>query len=175
MTESEGSAFRRTCAWCSEPTPAGATTCPACGAAVAQRSTIGELVIPGVTAVDPALKALDGQPLRIPGPSPTQGLAGGVVLAAAAGGPLAVAALGGLAAVAAVEYLGANRGGPSAPVELDKVGKPSEAVLRALGRLDAEGDSAPEQPGSGAGSPADGPQQAGSAVERGSAGSGSTA
>ena len=69
---------------------------------------MAELVIPGVTAVDPALSHVAGRPLHLPGPSPTQGIAGGAIMAAAAGGPAGLAALGGLAAMAAVEYLGAG-------------------------------------------------------------------
>ena len=102
-------------------------------------------MIPGVTTVDPALTAYAAQPLRIPGSSPSQGLAGGtVVAAAAAGGPLALAAFAGLAAVAATEYLGASHGAPGSQVELKDVGRPSEAVLQALERLERE---AAEPPG----------------------------
>lgn len=125
------------CPWCDASAPAGATECPACGAALAQRTSIGDLVIPGVTNVDPALKAYAAQPLHIPKNSPSQSTAGAAVAAAAAGGPIGLAALGGLAAVAAAEYLGAKRGGPAAPGP-GELGRPSEAVLKALGRLDSE-------------------------------------
>lgn len=153
MTERDGASFRRECAWCSEPAPADAKQCPSCGAALAQRSSIGGLVIPGVTSVDPALKAFADQPLHIPKASPSQGVAGGAVLAAAAGGPIGLAALGGLAAIAAAEYIGANRGGGSTPQDLAAVGTPSGAVLQALERLERQGqdpeagDPAPRQSG----------------------------
>ncbi len=39
----------RRCAWCEATAPADATTCPACGAALAQRDDLGGLTIPGVT------------------------------------------------------------------------------------------------------------------------------
>ncbi len=139
MAEDTEPASGRPCPWCSAPASAEATHCPACGAALAQRTTIGDLVIPGVTTVDPALQAYARQPLRIPGSSRSQGIAGGaVVAAAAAGGPLGLAALGGLAAVAAAEYLGAGRGTPGASIDAIGVGRPSEAVLQAVKRLDEE-------------------------------------
>jgi len=129
----------RACPWCSAQASPGAARCPACGAALAQRESIGDLVIPGVTTVDPGLQAYAAQPLRIPGSSPSQGIAGGAVVAAAAvGGPLGLVALGGLAAVAASEYRGASRGSPGGAVEEEDVGRPSEAVLQALKRLDDE-------------------------------------
>ena len=75
---------------------------------------MADLVIPGVTAVDPALSHVAGRPLHLPGPSPTQGFwRGGAIMAAAAGGPAGLAALGGLAAMAAVEYLGGAHNGRS--------------------------------------------------------------
>ena len=137
----------RTCPWCAAPAPETATQCPACGAALAQRESIGGLVIPGVTTVDPALAAIDGRPMRLPGNSPTQGMAGGVAMAAAVGGPVALAAIGGLAAVAAAEYLGAGRGSSGGPAQLADVGRPSEVALRALENLESQetGTSPSEQ------------------------------
>jgi len=139
VAEETEPASGRPCPWCSALASPEATQCPACGAALAQRESIGDLVIPGVTTVDPALQAYASQPLRIPGSSRSQGIAGGaVVAAAAAGGPLGLVALGGLAAVAASEYLGAGRGMSGAAVDGTDVGRPSEAVLQALKRLDHE-------------------------------------
>ncbi|HSL97319.1 MAG TPA: hypothetical protein VK831_01985, partial [Candidatus Deferrimicrobiaceae bacterium] len=63
-------------------------------------------------------------------PSPSQGLASGMIVAAAAGGPVGLAALGGIAAVAAAEYAAASRGPDGRPVDL-------EAVLEALRRDEA--------------------------------------
>jgi hypothetical protein len=82
--------------------------CPACGAALAQRDDLGGVLIAGVTGVDPGLKAYADQPMRIKGPSPTQGLATGIVPAVALGGPAGLAIIGGIAAVAATEYLSAK-------------------------------------------------------------------
>jgi RNA polymerase subunit RPABC4/transcription elongation factor Spt4 len=126
----------RTCSWCSAAAPESATQCPSCGAALAQRESIGELVIPGVTTVDPALQAIDGQPIHLRGPSPTQGMASGMMAAAVLPGPLAIAAIGGLAAVGAAEYLGAGRHAGERP-PIGDIGQPSEVTLRALERLEA--------------------------------------
>ena len=130
----------RRCEWCGARATEDATHCAACGASLAQRETIGDLVIPGVTHVDPALEQYAADPLRIPGPSRSQYLAGPAVGAAVvAGGPAAVVGLGGLAAVAAIEYLGAGRGGSKQP-DPDKVGQPSEAVLQMVEKLEAESE-----------------------------------
>lgn len=127
----------RTCPWCSAMAAADATTCPACGAALAQRDSLGDVAISGLTAIDPALAAVDGRPMRLAGPSPSQGMASGAVAAAMIGGPVGAVALGGMAAVVAAEYLGARRPGMGGPEDLDAVGRPSELALAAASRLDA--------------------------------------
>jgi hypothetical protein len=127
------------CPWCATPTAEGATRCTTCGAALAQRESIGDLVIPGLTAVDPALKDLEGRPLHLRGPSPSQGVASGLIVAAAAGGPVGLAIIGGVGAIAATEYLGA--GGNDGKGH-EHVGEASEAVLQAIARLD-RGESLP--------------------------------
>jgi hypothetical protein len=124
-----------TCPWCATPAAAGATKCSNCGAALAQRETIGDLVIPGLTAVDPALQDFADRPLHLSGPSPTHGVASGVVAAAAMGGPMGIAILGGVAAVGAAEYLGAGKVGPDG-VPVDQVGQASGAVLEAIEKLE---------------------------------------
>jgi hypothetical protein len=121
------------CPWCATPAASGATRCATCGAALAQRESIGDLVIPGLTAVDPALKDLDGRPLHLRGPSPSQGVASGIIVAAAAGGPIGLAILGGVGAIAATEFLGA--GGKDGKGH-EHVGETSEAVLQAIQRLE---------------------------------------
>lgn len=136
----------RECPWCSAPAADDATTCGACGAALAQRESIGDLQIPGVTSVDPALEDFDKRPLQLRGPSPSHGVASGAIVAAAAGGPLGLAALGGIAAVAAAEYAGASRGPDGEPVDLETVGRPSEAVLEALRRAEADAAIEPTPP-----------------------------
>jgi hypothetical protein len=126
------------CPWCSAAAPVGASSCPDCGAALAQRESIAGLQITGVTSVDPALLDADGRPMHIPKSSPTQGMAGGVMLAALAGGPVGLAAIGGLAVVGAAEYALSGRGGRDGAPSLDDLGRPSEAALRAIERLSAE-------------------------------------
>jgi hypothetical protein len=123
------------CPWCAAPAAAEADRCAACGAALAQRETIGELMIPGLTSVDPALQDFDKRPLHITGPSPSQGLAPALIVGAVAGGPAGIAAIGGVAALAAVEYLGAGRGSAGS-IKLEDVGRPSDVVLQALGRVE---------------------------------------
>jgi hypothetical protein len=128
----------RTCPWCSAAAPDSATTCPACGAALAQRESIAGLVIPGLTSIDPALQAIDGQPIHLRGPSPTQGMASGAMVAAVVGGPVGLAIVGSLAAGAAVEYLGTRRDRVGVPENLDDLGRPSPTALQALERLERE-------------------------------------
>src|SRR5262245_39228662 len=73
--------------------------------------------------------------MQLRGPSPSHGVASGVVAAAAAGGPLGLVVIGGVAAVAAAEYLGAGTdGSPGTPAE--EVGKVSDAALQAIEKLD---------------------------------------
>lgn len=130
----------RTCAWCSASAPSTATLCPACGAALAQRESLGGVMIPGVTDVHPALAAFDAQPIRMHGPSPTQGLASGAIVAAVAGGPAGLIALGGIVAVAAVEYLGSRNPDGSGPLDLESVGKLSGTAQLVLDRIAREGE-----------------------------------
>lgn len=143
------------CPWCAAPAAANADTCTACGAALAQRETIGELMIPGLTSVDPALQDFDKRPLHISGPSPSQGMAPALIVGAMAGGPAGIAAIGGVAAVAAVEYLGVGRGG-AGNVNPEDVGRPSEVVLQALGRLE---DGSIADPAAGASTVAKEPEE----------------
>jgi hypothetical protein len=125
----------RSCAWCGTPATPEAANCPSCGAALAQRESIGDLAIPGLTTVDAALQDFDKRPLHLRGPSPSQGMAPALIVGAMAGGPIGLAAIGGEAAVAAAEYLGAHRAGGSGALE--DVGRPSEVVLQALEHLDS--------------------------------------
>jgi len=139
--ESRADEAARTCAWCSTPAASPeATSCASCGAALAQRESIGDLAIPGLTAVDAALQDFDKRPLHLRGPSPSQGMAPALIVGAMAGGPIGLAAIGGVAAVAASEYLGTRRGGEAS---LQEVGRPSEVALQALERLDELQASAP--------------------------------
>ena len=128
----------RRCAWCEAVAPESATTCAACGAALAQREDLGGLLIPGVTGVHPELAAAADRPLHITGPSPSQGLAPGLIAAVAAPGPTGLAIGAGIAALAAAEYLGVPSGGSHGPADLDAVGRPSDSALRMAERLDTQ-------------------------------------
>jgi hypothetical protein len=133
------------CPWCAAPVAEDATNCRECGAAVAQRESIGGLKIAGLTSVDPALEDFDKRPLHLRGPSPTQGLAPAMIIGAAAGGPIGLLAIGGVAAVAATEFLGSTRDGIRGPA-LGDVGKPSEVLLQALERARDGDDGDAEDP-----------------------------
>ena len=148
MEDSVGEAvpMGRTCAWCSHTAPMDATTCPSCGAALAQRETIGDLVIPGVTDIRPDLLDADGRPIHIPVQSNAQGIASGAMIGAMIGGPVGLAAIGGTAMVAAAEYLAAGRKPGDAPA-LEDVGRASDVVAQVADRLKQEGEpGAPDQP-----------------------------
>lgn len=133
-----------TCPWCAAPAAHGATRCSACGAALAQRESLGGVRIPGLTSVDPALEDFDKRPLQLRGPSPTQGMAPAFIIGALAGGPAGLVAMGGVAALAGVEFA-ANQHDGTDKQELADIGRPSEVALQALQHLgeDEPADSAP--------------------------------
>lgn len=142
MTEAlAGTPEPTTCPWCAAVAAPGATRCRDCGAALAQRESIGDVRIPGLTSVDPALEDYDKRPMQLRGPSPSQGMAPALIVGALAGGPIGLAAIGGVAAVAGAEFLGSRIGGPSG-VALENLGKPSEVLLLALEQADASADAA---------------------------------
>ena len=147
MTDEVGEAvpMGRTCAWCSHTAPLEATQCPSCGAALAQRESIGDLVIPGVTSVRPDLLDADGRPLHIPGASSAQGMASGAMIGAMVGGPIGLAAIGGMAVVSAAEYVAASRRAGDGPA-LEDVGRPIDAAARLAEQLDRAGATGPEAP-----------------------------
>jgi hypothetical protein len=122
MDGSTESAPGRICPWCSANVAVDASHCPACGAALAQRDAIDDLVIPGVTAVDPTLELYAAQPLRLPGPSPSQSMTGRAIVAAA---------------LLAADYAGVG-GEEDRPVDPASVGQPSDAALLAVERLEEE-------------------------------------
>src|SRR3972149_9025933 len=124
-----------TCPWCSAANAPDARQCAGCGAAIAQRDDRGGVVVPGVTGVDPNLL---GTPSSLASPMLRgQGTLGALNAVSQVNATL------GLAAAAA--YLGQDTikgmlGGHDA--DLDAVGKPSEAALQALARLEGERDAA---------------------------------
>jgi hypothetical protein len=145
MTDPAAPGAERTCPWCSEPARATDTTCPKCGAALAQREDLGGVLIPGVTGVDPGLAAFAAQPTHLRGPSPSQGLATGIIPAVAMGGPAGLAIIGGIAAVAAVEYM-SGKGPGGAQTDPASVGKLGGVAQLALDRITREGEPAATPP-----------------------------
>jgi hypothetical protein len=140
-----------TCPWCAAPARPEDTVCSACGAALAQRESIGDVRIPGLTAVDPALEDYDKRPMHLRGPSPSQGVAPALIIGAVAGGPIGLVAIGGVAAVAGAEFLAARGGSGSMP-NLEDVGKPSEVLLQALEQERNAGGAGPAGPATALGS-----------------------
>ena len=132
-----GTSEARTCPWCATPATDDATTCGSCGAALAQRESLGDVRIPGLTAVDPALIEYANRPMHLRGPSASHGVAPALIAGAAAGGPIGAVLIGGVVAVAAAEYLGAKQPGTGGAAR-DEVGRPSEVALQALEKARAE-------------------------------------
>ena len=115
------------CPWCSAPAPADATHCPSCHASLAERDSIGDVLIPGVTAVDPAV-ARRGEVLKtvmaIPGAKlfPTIGF--------------------GLAMAASIQQGAERRAEAKRP--LGDLGVPSAEALQLAAQLDRSGATAPD-------------------------------
>jgi len=116
----------RVCPWCSVAVLPGATHCPACGDALAQRESIDGLAIAGVTTVDPALEAYAAHPLLMPLPVPA-----GVGPVSNVAGTMAQQA-----ALAAPYGSSLRSGGPV--VDPSTVGEPSDAAREAAERMDRE-------------------------------------
>jgi RNA polymerase subunit RPABC4/transcription elongation factor Spt4 len=115
----------RACPWCSAHVPPGATRCPACGDAAAQREATDGLDIAGVTVVDPALAADAADPLRIP------------LSMTSSVDPIGEAInLTGMAELVAVAAIG--HGSADAAADPSAVGTPSNEARRLVERLDGE-------------------------------------
>lgn len=115
----------RACPWCSVAVPSDATHCPACGDSLAQRESIDGLAIAGVTTVDPMLRAYASRPLPIPLPAPSG-------VGPVSNVPGTMTGLGDLAA----PYGSSIR--PDSPTDPDTVGRPTDAALEAVERMDLE-------------------------------------
>jgi hypothetical protein len=118
----------RACPWCSAPATPDATHCPVCGGSLAQRDSIEDLAIAGVTTVDPVLKAYAADPLHIPlavpsGVGPVSGVPGTMAR---------------MAALAAPQGSSLHSRTPEDP---STIGEPSDAALEAAERLDREDSS----------------------------------
>lgn len=128
MSDGNETAPGRLCPCCSAAVPPDATRCPACGDALAQRGSIADLDIPRVTTVDPTLLEYAARPLHVPLAMPMS--------EDPIGGPIYLEGMAELAALAAPDDIHAG-----APVDPSTVGKPSDAVLQEVERLDREGHS----------------------------------
>ncbi len=118
------------CPWCSAAADPGDGCCPNCGAIMAQRESLGGMVIPGVTDVDPGLR----QPSLAGSVLATQARMNMLSAVGQAAGPSAqiVTAVTMLArdSIGGMFRPGTGPGG---------VGRPSQAALEMARRLDASG------------------------------------
>lgn len=114
-----------TCPWCAQPATPGIYHCSNCGAVMAQRDDLGGLLIPGVTAVDPAMQA--------------RSYASSVLGAQSRSSTLsAIGAVGGTTAQVAVAAAMLARDGlrgTGIAANPEDVGKPSQAALDMAHRL----------------------------------------
>ena len=118
-----------TCPWCSATAPAGATSCPSCGAKIAQRDDLAGLTIPGVTGVDPNLL---GSPSSLSNPAlRTQGTTNVLFATTQVNAMLGLA---GAAAILGQDMVKGALGMKDA--DLATVGVPSDAAIQAAERLD---------------------------------------
>jgi hypothetical protein len=115
------------CPWCSAVAPVGATHCPTCNASLAERDSLGDVLVPGVTGVDPAL-AHRNDALRsvmaVPGAKlfPTLGF--------------------GLAMVASIQQQAERQAESRRPI--GALGVPSAEALQVAAQLDRSGPTMPE-------------------------------
>ncbi|HEX4898054.1 MAG TPA: hypothetical protein VFV53_06795 [Candidatus Limnocylindrales bacterium] len=137
-----------TCPWCSASNPVEARRCVSCGAAIAQRDDLGGVVVPGVTGVDPNLL---GTPSSLASPVlRSQGTLGALNAVSQVNATLGLAAAAAILGQDTIKgMLGAN------DADLEAVGKPSEAAMLAVEKLErepaaaagAESESAAAAPG----------------------------
>jgi hypothetical protein len=141
-----GTPASRSCPWCSATAPAEATNCPACGAALAERDSVGDLVIPGVTDVDPALAAAsgDGALTRLKRVNSRNALLNNVVPTLLMDGPVLMGA-GAAAGLAAIGLDAVTMGGPA---DASNLGQASDAALARAAEMDSGAEA------KGAGQPA---------------------
>ncbi len=123
----------RRCPWCSTEVGPEASKCPSCGAAVAQRESVGGLVIPGVTSVDPAYQSTGSSLIRSTLRAQQTSASLGAIGQVNQGASVAVAG-----ALLARDYMKGMFSGVD-PADVSRVGQPSEAALLAAERLEREG------------------------------------
>jgi hypothetical protein len=136
-----------TCPWCSGRNAPDARQCATCGAAIAQRDDLGGVVVPGVTGVDPNLL---GTPSSLTSPVlRSQGTLGALNAVSQVNATLGLAAAAAILGQDTIKgMLGAN------DADLDAVGRPSEAALLAVEKLEREPPAATPAAESGAAAPA---------------------
>jgi hypothetical protein len=120
-----------TCSWCSAANAPEARQCASCGAAISQRDDLGGVVVPGVTGVDPNLL---GTPSSLASPVlRSQGTLGAINAVSHVNATLGLAAAAAILGQDTIKgMLGAN------DADLEAVGKPSEAALLAVEKLERE-------------------------------------
>jgi hypothetical protein len=141
----------RRCSWCSAEATEHATHCPACGASLAKRESLGDMVIPGVTAVDPALTrersslqtVMGLQRSAIARSTTTQALR-------MVPGELGIGLAAGALAIQAIKLATDHE------VDGSTVPMPSEAAIQLAGRLD-RGEGLPGETASSAAAAEPGP------------------
>jgi hypothetical protein len=145
-----------TCPWCSAANAPEVRECASCGAAISQRDDLGGVVVPGVTGVDPNLL---GTPSSLASPVlRSQGTLGAINAVSHVNATLGLAAAAAILGQDTIKgMLGAN------DADLDAVGRPSEAALLAVEKLERETaaaaagteseDAVPAAPGPSGGGP----------------------
>jgi hypothetical protein len=130
-----GTPASRSCPWCSAAAPAEATHCPACGAALAERDSLGDMVIPGVTDVDPALAAAsgDGALTRLKRVNSRNALLNNVVPTLLIDDPVLMGA-GAAAGLTAIGLDAVTMGGPA---DASNLGQASDAALAKAAEMDS--------------------------------------
>jgi len=145
-----GTPASRSCPWCSAAAPAEATHCPACGAALAERDSLGDMVIPGVTDVDPALAAAsgDGALTRLKRVNSRNALLNNVVPTLLIDDPVLMGA-GAAAGLTAIGLDAVTMGGPA---DASNLGQASDAALAKAAEMDSgvEAESADQTAAEGA-------------------------
>ena len=125
------------CPWCSAVAEPGANQCPNCGAVMAQRESLGGLVIPGVTDVDRGGRtpSLAGSMIR------SQARMNMLSAVGHAGGPTVQ-----IAAAAAMLARDSVGGMFETGANAEDVGRPSQAALQMARHLNSTGQDGQAPP-----------------------------
>jgi len=145
MAQPESTPTGRSCSWCDTPAAPDVAFCASCGASLAQREDLGDLSIPGVTTVDPALVPSGG---ALSPAAAARTRVGAINLAASISGISGAVGVG--VVFLAADALKSRQGRNPQP---ENLGKPSEAAVTFAARL-ADADRrfvvpSTEDPGAG--------------------------